>query len=602
MIVFSDRHCDFTQQAEAQQQRHNQLAIWRLIAFFASILAVWLLIKLALFGWAMAAALVGLTGFVQLMARHRAVGRQRDLNRHRATLNHDETQRLARQFTRSETGTSFAPPNHPYAQDLDVFGRHSLYRLLNRTHTRDGAARLAQYLLQPAPPHVVFLRQQAAQALKPHLNWRQDLEATAMLNEQITQSTAGLRDWATGTTPLPAWLGPVRWVLPLLTLGIGAAWFTGNVPGLAVVAALAVHGLVLRQLMAVTKQVSEQTYEIARSLANFADLFRLTEQMPGEAILLTDLRKQLTTGSVMASEAVRQLAKLAENFNFRRNPYFYLLVGLPTLWDAHYLLALNRWRSHHGPALAGWFAALAETESLNSLAGFAYAHPTYAQPDLLEETAVVLDAHDITHPLLADEKAVANSLTTNDSGQTILITGSNMSGKSTFLRTVGLNVVLAQAGAVVAARQFSCSPVQVYTSMRTQDSLEENTSSFYAELKRLRTLLELSSGTLPPVPGLPAALPVLYFLDEILKGTNSADRHKGAEALIRQLHRTTATGFVSTHDLELGQLGDSVNFVKNYHFRSDLEAGLVTFDYRLRPGICQSFNATQLMRAIGIDV
>jgi len=169
-----------------------------------------------------------------------------------------------------------------------------------------------------------------------------------------------------------------------------------------------------------------------------------------------------------------------------------------------------------------------------------------------------------------------------------------MSGKSTFLRTVGANVVLALAGAVVSAEQFTCSVVQVFTSMRTQDSLEESTSSFYAELKRLQALITLTNT--------PSTLPVLYFLDEILKGTNSVDRHRGAEALIRQLHKTTASGFVSTHDLELGQLTNAADFIRNYHFQSDLRAGELVFDYQLRSGVCTAFNASQLMQAIGIQI
>ncbi|RYF74971.1 MAG: DNA mismatch repair protein MutS [Cytophagaceae bacterium] len=604
MTSFHDRQRGFQQQADADQQRHNQLAVWRLVWFGVSVAAIWLLVANKQTFWASVAGLIGLVVFARMMTWHRAVRRQRDLNRNLVDINTDEQQRLDRNFTRPETGVAFAPIDHAYAHDLDVFGKHSLFRLLNRTRTHDGAARLAQYLLQPALHHTVFLRQQAVDALKPHINWRQDIEATAMLNEKISLPTAGLRTWATGITPLPAWLNVARFILPLLTLGVFVSWVMGYVPGWSVFAAIGFHGVVLSPLQATTKQVSEQTHEIAQALADFADLFRFVESLPGESILLADLRKRLQSGSGTASTAVHQLARLVENFNFRRNLYFYLFIGLPSLWDAHYLFALNRWRAQHGPVLADWFSALAETEALNSLAGFAYAHPDYVQPDLLDEHDVHIDAQQVAHPLIPPARAIANSLAFDGSGKTILITGSNMSGKSTFLRTVGLNVVLAQAGAVVAAQRFVCSPVQVYTSMRTQDSLEENTSSFYAELKRLRTLIQQTQN----VPSLTAEatpsvdLPILYFLDEILKGTNSADRHKGAEALIRQLHRTKASGFVSTHDLELGQLGESVDFVQNYHFRSDILEGEVTFDYTLRPGICQSFNASQLMKAIGIDL
>jgi len=605
MTSFTDRQRGFQQQADAEQQRHNQLAIWRLAWFVGSGVVIWLLIVGNQAIWALIAGLIGLVVFARMMTWHRAVRRHRDLNRHLATLNDDEQQRLDRKFTRPETGVAFAPVDHAYAHDLDVFGKHSLFRLLNRTHTHDGAARLAHYLLTPAQPHLIFLRQEAVKALAPHVNWRQDFEATAMLNESIGLPTSGLRTWAVGTTPLPAWLNVARFLLPALTLGLFVSWVMGYVPGLAVLAAIAAHGAVLSPFRHTTRLISEQTHDIAQSLADFADLFRFVESSPGDSIQLADLRKQLKSGQLTASAAVGQLARLVENFNFRRNPYFYLFIGLPTLWDAHYLVALNRWRAQYGPLLADWFSALAEAEALNSLAGFAYAHPDYTQPELLEDDAVHVDAQHVAHPLIPPGRAVANSLAFDGSGKTTLITGSNMSGKSTFLRTIGLNVVLAQAGAVVAAQRFVCSPVQVYTSMRTQDSLEENTSSFYAELKRLRTLIQLTQAETTATPSadqLPSALPILYFLDEILKGTNSADRHKGAEALIRQLHRTKASGFVSTHDLELGQLGESVDFVANYHFQSDIHEGKVTFDYRLRPGICQSFNASQLMKAIGIEL
>ena len=605
MISFPDRQRGFQLQVDVEQQRHNQLAIWRLAWFIFSIVVIWLLIASNQITWAGTAGLIGLVVFARMMTWHRAVRRRRDLNRHLAALNEDEQQRLDRQFTRPETGLAFAPTNHAYAHDLDVFGKHSLFRLLNRTHTHDGAARLAHYLLNPAPPHLIFLRQQAVQALKPHINWRQDFEAAAMLNEKIDLPTVGLRTWATGTTLLPGWLNIARFTLPVLTLGLFIGWLMGYVPGWLVLAAIAGHGTLLKQFSHTTKLVSEQTHDIAQSLADFADLFRFVESAPGDSILLTDLRKQLQAGQSTASVAVHKLATLVENFNFRRNPYFYLFIGLPSLWDAHYLVALNHWRAQYGPVLGDWFSALAEAEALNSLAGFAHAHPNYVQPELLEDEAIHIDTEQVAHPLILPGRAVANSLTFDGTGKTTLITGSNMSGKSTFLRTIGLNVILAQAGAVVAAQRFVCSPVQVYTSMRTQDSLEENTSSFYAELKRLRTLIQLTQGNSEAAPTSkqsPSALPVLYFLDEILKGTNSADRHKGAEALIRQLHRTNASGFVSTHDLELGQLGESVDFVANYHFQSDIDEGKVTFDYQLRPGICQSFNASQLMKAIGIEL
>lgn len=592
--IFEQRQQTFLQQQEAAQRRHDRLAMVRLVWFAGSAVAVWGLAQAGQALAAIAVLLVGIAGFMVLLTRHQRIRAERERARHLAFVNEDEGARLRRQYRRSETGASYATPTHAYAADLDVFGSHSLFRLLNRTHTRTGQITLASWLLQPAPADTIRLRQQATRDLIPQLDWRQELEASAYAEETIGASPDALISWATAPAPaLPAYVSLGRWLLPLLTLAAFTAWLTGYGPGLAVLGALGLSGLALRQTTALAAQLSEQTVALSTALGAFRRLFGQAGQVTGDATRLQAIRQALTSRNQSAEAAIGQLAALTQGLNYRRNPYFYLLIGVATLWDWHYLLRLERWRAQHGADLARWFDALGELEALNSLAGFAYAHPHYATPDIADE-GPTLQLQAGVHPLLPADKSIANSIDLNGSGQTILITGSNMSGKSTFLRTVGANVVLALAGAVVGADRFSCSVMQVFTSMRTQDSLEESTSSFYAELKRLQTLIGMTA------PG--HAVPVLYFLDEILKGTNSADRHRGAEALIRQLHQTTATGFVSTHDLALGQLSDAEGFVRNYHFQSDLRDGQLLFDYTLRPGVCTSFNASQLMQAIGINM
>ncbi|UHG91337.1 MutS-related protein [Spirosoma oryzicola] len=597
--TFQQREQQFSKAEQVAQQQYNQLAFWRLVWFVGSVAGVWLLIRLDQQLGAVGALLIGLVGFLFLLKKHQAVRVQRDINHHLVFVNRDEAARLERRYLRPETGEQFANPAHYYAGDLDVFGKHSLFRLLNRTHTHEGQNRLATWLQTPSGPDAIRLRQQAATELKADLDWRQQFEALAYTEETITRSPEELIKWATAdVTPLPGYLNIVRFVFPAITLGIVIAWLTGYVPGVAVLLALAVHSGVLSQTSARAKEVSEQTFEISAALRSYQTLYQYAEQVKGQALRLQAIRDALKSTDKSASEAIGQLFQLTEGLNYRRNPYFYLFFGIATLWDIHYLFRLEHWRKEHGPHLSRWFDALGELEALNSLAGFSYAHPTYATPDIVDDQ-LTLKIKSAAHPLLPPDRSVANSLTLVGSGQTILITGSNMSGKSTFLRTVGANVILALAGAVVSAKEFVCSPVRVFTSMRTQDSLEESTSSFYAELKRLQTLINLSKQSPSTLPG---SVPVLYFLDEILKGTNSVDRHRGAEALIRQLHRTTASGFVSTHDLELGQLTDSSDFVRNYHFQSDLHNGELLFDYTLRDGICKSFNASQLMQAIGIEI
>ena len=602
--IFSQRQQQFTQAEQAAQRQYNQLAFWRLVWFIGCVVIIWVFIRLDQQLAASGTLLIGIIGFLVLLKKHQTVRRERDLNRQLVFINQDETARLKRQYLRSETGDQFASPTHYYSGDLDVFGKHSLFRLLNRTHTYEGQNRLAAWLKAPSSPDSIRLRQEAAAELKPQIDWRQQFEAVANVEETISRSPDALIKWATAEiSPLPGYLAIIRFLFPAITLGLFVSWLLGYVPGVVVLVALAIHGAVLSQTSARAKEVSEQTFEISTALRAFQALFQQSKQIEGKAVRLRAIQQALTSNERSASEAIGKLFKLTEALNYRRNPYFFLLFGVATLWDIHYLIQLEHWRKTYGPDLHRWFEALGELESLNSLAGFAYAHPTYVTPDIVEDE-LTLDFTSASHPLLPTERSIANSLTLTGAGQTVLITGSNMSGKSTFLRTVGANVVLALAGAVVSAERFWCSPVRVFTSMRTQDSLEESTSSFYAELKRLQTLINL---TKQPVNtsqerSSKEKLPVLYFLDEILKGTNSADRHRGAEALIRQLNHTSASGFVSTHDLELGQLTDADGFVRNYHFQSDLLNGELIFDYKLRNGICKSFNASQLMKAIGIDM
>ncbi|MBC8154766.1 MAG: DNA mismatch repair protein MutS [Bacteroidetes bacterium] len=591
---FLQRQQTFTQTEQAAQRRYNQLAIGRLIWFMGALAAVWVAINAEQTVLAVIAGLVGLIGFLYLLKRHQDVRQERDYAHHLVFINQDEAARLERKFLRPETGSEFTDSAHPYAGDLDVFGTHSLFRLLNRTHTYQGTHQLANWLRHPADAATIRLRQQAVTELNPLTDWRQRFEAIAYLNPSVSESPAALLAWAEeDAIPIPGYLHWIRWALPAITITLFGCWLAGLVPGLTVIGALAVHGLVLKGIGPRMNALTEKTYVMARALGTYHELFAHIEAQPFQAGQLQQNQKRLTSGAQSASSTVATLSRLTENLSFRQNPYFVLFFGLATLWDIHYLIGLEKWRQRHGGQLALWFNALGDLECLNSLAGLAFAHLDYTIP-AIHVTGVHLEAKQAAHPMLIPGKAVANSLTLAGAGQTVLITGSNMSGKSTFLRTLGANTVLALAGSVVSAEHFSCSAMQLFTSMRTQDSLEESTSSFYAELKRLQTLIRLTKAT--------SQRPILYFLDEILKGTNSADRHRGADALIRQLHRTTASGFVSTHDLELGQLGNDEDFVRNYHFQSDIRDGELLFDYRLRDGICESFNASQLMQAIGIEI
>jgi len=589
--TFNQRHQSFSEQAEWHQKKYNQLAIIRLFVFFVIAVASWYLYGIGVL-WLVFELVIGSICFLILLKRHRQIARQRNLFRNLAAINQDEAARLELHFVRAETGQQFAINHHAYGGDLDIFGNHSLFRLLNRARTQAGMHRLAQWLLYPADDIEISVRQAAIAELKPLLDWRQNLEASALLEAAISQPTDFLKNWIkTPESPVIQRFKYFRW-LPILTIVLLSLAIFGVLPWLYALLLLTVHGYVLGKIFPLIKTYSEQSEQIVNTLKGYETLIKQIESQDFNSDKLRQIKQQFRVEGQQASEAIGRLAQLNENLNFRLNIYFFVAVGLPTLWDLQWMVQIENWKKMYRLQLMNWIDALGEVEALASLAGFAYANPEAIFPDI-SPAPLHLAAQDLAHPLIKPAQRVSNSFVMSGLGQTMVITGSNMSGKSTFLRTVGLNVVLALAGSVVCAGAFVCARVRVYTSMRTQDSLEENTSSFYAELKRLKTLLELTARGGPPV---------LYFLDEILKGTNSADRHNGAKALILQLHQRAASGFVSTHDLELGELATKHDFVQNGSFNSTFQDGKLHFDYTLNAGICREFNAAELMRQIGIEI
>lgn len=591
-LLFQQRQQQFAEAEQTHQRHFNRLAFARVALFLTGAFSVYFLGKTYGTG-AVLLALVGFTAvYLALLTRHQRVRRQRDEARFLKNLNGDEAERLEGRFTRPETGLDFDEPHHPYTADLDVFGTRSLFRLLNRTRTHAGAATLASWLKAPAPPEEIATRQEAVRELSEKLDWRQSTEATAGLQEAAHESTAALLAWM-AEPPNPVveqmWYRAARIGLPALTAVLAVLWLNETVPFAAVALGLLVSGLALGRIFGAVKRTTEQTYQAIPALRAVAAVL---ERLVFEPFFSEKL-KNLQARTAGAPGAVRRLSRTLDALSYRQNPYFALFIGLPTLWDFQFYAPLERWKRQHRAHLPDWLAAVGELEALHSLAGLAFAEPSFVFP-ILNSQFSILNSQRLGHPLIPALQRVANDFAFGGPGRTLLVTGSNMSGKSTFLRTVGTNAVLALAGSVVCAEAMNLPPVRVFTSMRTQDSLEESTSSFYAELKRLRQLLETVASNGPPA---------LFLLDEILKGTNSRDRHGGARALIFQLKETAAFGLISTHDVELGDEAAAWEFVENAHFRSDLNAeGKLVFDYTLRPGVCHSFNAAELMRQMGIKM
>lgn len=571
------------------REQVNTLALVRVITFFLLIGSIWAWNK-TIQSYLGIVFLVLLVIFFILMKRQQKAKRIRNFQKNLQTINEDEIERLSFRFKRSETGVQYQEKNHNYASDLDIFGEFSLFRLLNRTRTSEGEKRLSHWLKNHADLDDILMRQEAAEELKSQPEWSQTWQATALLHEHAAQQVGAFQVWASETLPEDL-TKALKWrYWAIVTVALGILYFAGFVPGWAFLLSLAWHGILIKRFNQTIQSTASRTTDLGHTLVAYSELLQQAEKSTFRSRWWKE-RQELIKNS---SKSLKDIGVSFERLDYRNNVYFALFLGVPTLWDLYCLAAMEKWKALHRKELNQWLDVLADIEAMNSLAGHAYANPEHIKPQVSWERDVFIDTIQVGHPLIKAENRVSNDFQMKGTGQTILITGSNMSGKSTFLRTIGLNLVLAQMGAVVSAVKFFCSPVRVYSSMRTQDSLEENTSSFYAELKRLRQLLEMANDN--------HATPIFYLLDEILKGTNSADRHRGAQALITQLHPKNASGFVSTHDLELGEWGAHESYVHNFHFRSDMENGQLHFDYKLHPGICRSFNASELMKMMGIEI
>lgn len=516
----------------------------------------------------------------------------------------DGLARLEHRFAgRGDAGLRYLDPAHPYARDLDLFGIGSLFELLATTRTREGSDRLAGWLLEPASPPTIRARQQAVAELRDRLDLRLAL-ALAGDTASASGGDVGADARAPGEADprLAAWAGTAGRAIPrsvpflaaattILTLSGVALWiFSGSGPvplafALALQAgfAMALHG----RVAPVLRSAQTPVQALARTGAVLACFERERFASPR----LVGLAETLASTGRSPSEELRRLRSLIDRRDERANQFFAPIAAL-LCWGTHVACALDRWRLRCGPRLASWVDAAAELEALTALSGFAWENPEAPFPALVEDGAL-FEATALGHPLIARERRVRNDLRLGARPQAVVMSGSNMSGKSTFLRTVGINAVLAQAGAPVVADRLALSPLHLAASIRIVDSLEKGESHFMAEILRLRQVVEVAR----------THRPALFLLDEILHGTNSHDRRIGAEAVIRGLVDHGALGIVTTHDLALtGMVAESGGRLANFHFEDHLEDGAMRFDYRLREGVVTKSNAVALMRSVGLDV
>ncbi|MBX3210066.1 MAG: DNA mismatch repair protein MutS [Labilithrix sp.] len=511
------------------------------------------------------------------------------------------------------TGDRWAVATHPYAGDLDVFGRASLFQRLDATSTRYGEEVLARWLSGEGAPsgidafaEAVRQRQTAVRDLAPRLALREELAALgSLLDDQADKPDprpfvmwAGQAQSNAGGGRLPRGLRAVAIILPLATVGTMVAGGMGLVHRLLFLLPFALGVGVLGALRARIQPSLEAASSKESALSRYGGMLALLEDEKLDAPLLVGLQGRLKESGASATREMAALSRIVGFVDARNNEVFRFFIGPALMWDLWCGLALEGWRDRAGKAAFGWFRALAELEALASIAGFAFENPDHAFPEIVTDRST-FEAESLGHPLIDGDKRVSNDVTVAGPGHALVVTGSNMSGKSTLLRAIGINAVLANTGGPVCAKSLRASRLEVATSMRVSDSLEEGTSRFYAELKKLKLVLDLAR----KVHADPSEGTLLFLLDEILHGTNTRERLIGARAILMELLARGAMGAVSTHDLGLGDLEkERPDNVKNVHFEEQVEGEVMSFDYRLRQGIVQSSNALRLMKIVGLDV
>ncbi|HET9305131.1 MAG TPA: mismatch repair protein [Candidatus Sulfotelmatobacter sp.] len=489
-----------------------------------------------------------------------------------------------------ETGERFSDPHHVYAADLDLFGDASLFQLLSAARTRMGEDTLAQWLLSPAKVDEIRGRHAAARELRNELDLREDLAVMGQ-DVRVGVHPEALTAWAESPNQMNSrWM---VWAAPVLAAGavMGAiSWAAWDVatPLVVVVVVEAALTYGLRKKLDAVLHGTEHAF---RDLDLLSGVLGRIEAHSFRDPGLQELQSGLLSSGVTAFQALKRLRTLVDLVNSRHN-FFVRLIDAPMMYSVQVVFAAERWRRAHGSAVRSWIAAVGEMEALLSLAAYDFEHPSDTFPEFIDGEAA-FEGQELGHPLLPPALCVRNDLAIGGETRVLLVSGSNMSGKSTLLRAVGINTVLAMAGAPVRARRLRLTALRVGANIRINDSLQEGSSRFYAEITRLRQILDFAQRD----PSL------LFLLDELLQGTNSKDRRIGGEGIVRALVDRGAIGLVSTHDLALTDIGGALHgHLRNVHFEDELANGKMTFDYKLRDGVVTKSNGLELMRSIGLDV
>lgn len=588
---YQDRIQSFRTKASLLQQKESRLSVARLGVFLLTLLLFYFAFGISV-ALAIVLAVTGLSVLAWLIKYHGKVNRERQFFMHLVKINELELLVLDGKFHEFPDGSKYIDREHANSYDLDLFGRASLFQFINRTSSEPASNLLAKWLKDPAGVEEIRLRQEAITELASRLDWRQNLIAVGYEYEEAANNPRELLSWLKeGNIFLEKkYLKPLTYGLSTISLIVAGLTFF-FLPTSALVLVLTLNFWLNYRYIKSINKVHQQVSRSFELLQSYTRLIHLIEEEKFSSAKLKAIQ-QWFKGEVSASKEIKLLSRLVNRLDTRLNVMVSVPLNLFFFWDIHYCLGLERWKSRNKACMEKWFETMAEFEVLASFATMAFNNPAWCMP-VIQPEYFRIKAEEAGHPLIPPAQRVCNTFEIDGAGKIMLITGSNMSGKSTFLRTCGINMVLAMAGAPVCAKSFEVSHARIFSSMRISDSLEDNTSSFYAELKRLAAIIKQAEKDSN----------IFLLLDEILRGTNSNDRYIGSVALIKQLISYKTTGILATHDLKLSELqAELPRHIDNYHFDVKINGEELYFDYTISPGICQSLNASLLMKKMGIKI
>jgi DNA mismatch repair ATPase MutS len=582
------------QEAAKYKKLANTYSLARLSIFAAIVIAVYVAVVNNNFVILAISVVVLLFAFMWLVARQGKFEALREYYQNLEKVIQNEVQSISAYANIYNNGSRFANDKHFYSADLDIYGPNTLFQLVNRSATSTGNEKLAAWLSAFAAKETILLRQEAIKEIATKNNWKLDLQAR-LLFANTADANQLQRLFSYLQIPLnlsgESWLSKYVKIAPLLLLAaIGLSFFFPVANSIAVLIWLANMGIVFSKSFYI-KKADLIAGKIGDTLNNYAIVFEKIEQENWTSALNADLVKNLKTDKISAK--IKELSELINKLNYHLNIIVGFILNVFLLWDIRQIIAIENWKRNNHESLETAFDVIAEFEALISLSSLAINYTDWGFPLIADSDGYTLVAKNLAHPLISKQKRIENDYALNDAFKVDIITGSNMAGKSTFLRTIGINTVLALCGAPVCASEMQVSVMTIISYMRIKDSLNESTSTFKAELDRLQMLLG----------AVETEHRVFFLIDEMLRGTNSIDKYLGSKAVIQQLISKKAVGMVATHDLQIAELEQKYpDYVRNFYFDIQVINGEMLFDYKIKNGECKTFNASLLLKQIGIEI